>query len=78
MKSKLAAKQINIKENGIPKIDELLKRVIDQGASDLHLIVQSPPILRINGLLVPQKDIPPLNPDDIDAVLSQTVTKAQF
>ena len=77
MKSKLAQKPLKIKDNGIPKIDELLKRVIDKGASDLHLIVQSSPILRINGLLIPQEDIPPLNPDDVDALLSQTVSKDQ-
>ena len=77
MKSKLAQKPVKIKDNGIPKIDELLKRVIDKGASDLHLMVQSPPLLRINGLLIPQEDIPPLNPDDVDALLSQTVTKDQ-
>ncbi len=77
MKSKLAQKPVRIKDNGIPKIDELLKRVIDKGASDLHLMVQSSPILRINGLLIPQEDIPPLNPDDVDALLSQTVSKDQ-
>ena len=77
MKSKLAQKPVRIKDNGIPKIDELLKRVIDKGASDLHLMVQSPPLLRINGLLIPQEDILPLNPDDVDALLSQTVTKDQ-
>jgi len=77
MKSKLAQKPIKTKDNGIPKIDELLKRVIDKGASDLHLMVQSPPVLRIDGLLIPQEDIPPLNPDDVDALLSQTVTKDQ-
>jgi twitching motility protein PilT len=77
VKSKLAQKQVKIKDNGMPKIDELLMRLINKGASDLHLMVQSPPVLRINGLLVPQEDIPPLNPDDIDALLSQTITKDQ-
>ncbi len=77
MKSKLAQKPVKTKDNGILKIDELLKRVVDKGASDLHLIVQSSPILRINGLLIPQEDIPPLNPDDVDTLLSQTVSKDQ-
>ena len=77
MKTKLAQKQIYVKDNGIPKIDGLLKRLINKGASDLHLVVQSPPVLRINGLLVPQEDMPTLNPDDIDGLLSQTITKDQ-
>ena len=77
MKSKLAQKPIQIKDNGIPKIDELLKRVIEKGASDLHLVVHSPPVLRIDGLLIPQEDIPPLNPDDVDAFLDQTISKDQ-
>ncbi len=77
MKTKLAQKQTTIKKNGVPIIDELLKRLVKKGASDLHLIVQSRPILRINGLLLPQEDIPILNPDDIEALLSQAITKDQ-
>jgi twitching motility protein PilT len=77
MKSKLAQKQTKIKNNGVLIIDELLKRLINKGASDLHLMVQSRPVLRSNGLLVPQEDMPILNPDDIDALLSQAITKDQ-
>ena len=77
MKTKLAQKQTKIKKNGVPIIDELLKRLVNKGASDLHLMVQSRPILRINGLLLPQEDTPILNPDDIEALLSQAITKDQ-
>jgi twitching motility protein PilT len=77
MKSKLAQKPVKIEDNGIPKIDELLKLLIDKGASDLHLMVQSSPVLRVNGLLIPQEDIPPLSPDDVNELLAQTVTKDQ-
>jgi twitching motility protein PilT len=36
----------------MPDIKELLKAAIDRGASDLHLKVGSPPVLRIHGRLV--------------------------
>jgi len=32
------------------QVDELLKLMVDKGASDLHLMVSSPPVLRINGI----------------------------
>ena len=34
------------------EIDEFLKRVVDKGASDLHLKEPSPPVLRIDGALI--------------------------
>jgi Tfp pilus assembly pilus retraction ATPase PilT len=42
------------------EIDELLQQTVDKGASDLHLMVSSPPVFRIDGALTPQEDIPPL------------------
>jgi len=49
-----------------PKIDldELLKRVYNMGASDVHLRVKLPPILRIGGKLA-KTDLPPLEHSDI-------------
>ena len=41
------------------EMDELLKLMVNKGASDLHLTVPSPPVLRIDGALIPQKDLPP-------------------
>jgi twitching motility protein PilT len=38
---------------------------VNKGASDLHLRVPSPPALRIDGEVVPQRDLPNLGPDDI-------------
>jgi twitching motility protein PilT len=40
---------------------ELLKVVVENGASDLHLASGAPPMLRIDGKLVPVKH-PPLTP----------------
>ena len=38
------------KENGYHELFELM---VDKGASDLHLWVPSPPVLRIDGVLTP-------------------------
>jgi twitching motility protein PilT len=42
-------------------LHQLLKAVIDQGASDLHITTGAPPMLRLDGRLVPLKT-PPLGP----------------
>ena len=43
---------------GEPKIDKLFKILVRQGASDLHLKVDQPPILRIGGMLRSLKSDP--------------------
>lgn len=47
---------------------ELLDAVGAAQASDLHLSVGRPPTLRIDGLLVPVKDLPALSTDDVSQV----------
>jgi twitching motility protein PilT len=59
------------------QIDELLKRMVDGGASDLHLKVPSPPVFRIDGLLIPQEDLPPLASEDIEGLFGQISTQQQ-
>lgn len=59
------------------EIDELLKLVVDKGASDLHLKVPNPPVLRIAGVLKPQEDLSPLAPKDIEWVFEQITTQEQ-
>jgi len=46
-------------------IDELLHEVVAKKASDLHLRVPSPPMLRINGELVPLTKYPGCGADDV-------------
>ncbi len=53
----------NIKEGELT-IDDLLKMVVDQSGSDLHLTVGSPPMLRLQGKLWPT-DLPPLTDREI-------------
>ena len=52
-------------------IDELLKLMVDKKASDLHLKVPISPTLRIDGVLVPQEDLPPLTARDIELAFEQ-------
>jgi twitching motility protein PilT len=59
------------------EIDELLKSMVNKGASDLHLTVTSPPVLRIDGELIPQEDLPPMTAKDIELVLEQIATQDQ-
>ena len=56
---------------------DLLKRVVELGATDLHLKVPSPPVLRINGLLVPQEDWPTSTPEYIEHVFEEVATSEQ-
>jgi twitching motility protein PilT len=58
-------------------IDQLFKRMIEKGASDLHLLVPSPPVLRINGELEPQTDLPPMTPDLIKQIFESIASPQQ-
>ena len=49
-------------------MDDLLTLVVEEGASDLHIEVDSPPVLRINGHLNPL-DTEPLRPEDTDRLM---------
>lgn len=46
-------------------LKELLDRVVSSGASDLHLSVGRPPIVRIDGVLHALSEVPPLSAADI-------------
>ena len=56
-------------------MDELLALCIDEGASDLHLSVGLPPVLRINGRMNPL-DTEPLSADDTDRLM-RSITDEQ-
>ena len=59
------------------KIETLFERALEAGASDLHLRVSLPPILRIDGYLIPQADYPPLTNNDITQMLDQIISQEQ-
>ena len=58
-------------------INGLLKLMAEKGASDLHLRVPSPPVLRINGQLIPLQDLPPMAAKDIEMVFEYITTPEQ-
>lgn len=58
-------------------ITQLLKLMVDEGASDLHLKVPNPPVLRVNGVLVPQEAQGPLSAADVRAILEQVTSPEQ-
>jgi twitching motility protein PilT len=56
---------------------DLLKLVVEKGASDLHVGVPSPPILRINGELKVQTSLPPVTDADTEKMLNLIATREQ-
>jgi twitching motility protein PilT len=57
-------------------LDRLLKFMTDKGASDLHLKPTRPPLLRINGRLLPI-EAPPLKPEDLTEMLMGILSPRQ-
>jgi len=62
------------KRNGFRQILEL---VIEKGATDLHVKVPSPPVLRIDGQLVPQEECPSFTAKDIEGIFEEITTEEQ-
>lgn len=55
----------------------LMSDAVQRGASDLHLVVGSPPTLRIDGR-IRRLEGPDLSPDDLKALLSPLLSPAQL
>jgi len=60
----------------VANLHQLLKAMVEKGASDLHITTGSPPQLRIDGRLVPLKT-PPLSPVDTKQLCYSILTDAQ-
>lgn len=56
-------------------IMSLLRLGREQEASDIHMVVASPPVLRIHGALVKLNDQPPITADDMQSAFEQIATK---
>ncbi len=63
------------KANGLQKLFEIM---VEKGASDLHLRVPSPPVLRIDGVLTILEDLPPVKGKDVEMLLEHVVTPEQM
>ncbi len=56
---------------------DLLRLVVGRGASDLHLKVPGPPVLRIHGALVPLEGAPSMTPDITESFFRAITTPEQ-
>jgi twitching motility protein PilT len=61
----------------VPSLSDLLKRMVDTGASDLHITINSPPRIRLHGQLKPLDGVPPLGPVDTKQLAYSVLTDAQ-
>lgn len=59
-------------------IDVLLKRTVDRGASDLHLRVPSRPILRVDGTMFIQEDLPAVTADYLNEIFNRITTPVRL
>ena len=57
-------------------LPQLLRAMVDKGASDLHITAGSPPCLRIDGAVMPLK-LPPLSPTDTKALCYSVLGEEQ-
>jgi twitching motility protein PilT len=58
-------------------MEELLTLLVRQGGSDLHISVNSPPRIRVDGMLLPV-DCPPLSPEDTRRLATSVLTSDQI
>ena len=58
------------------KVIPLLQKAIEFYATDIHLVVNKPPIFRIHGELV-SSDMPPLKKEDLQQTIFNMMTDAQ-
>src|SRR5262249_38750127 len=57
-------------------LQQLLRAMVEKGASDMHITAGSPPVLRIDGDIVPLK-LPPLSKADTKSLCYEMLTEDQ-
>ena len=63
------------------RLRSMIETMVAQGASDLHLGADAPPIIRVSGNLIPLVSEPPLTKEDTQGLLSALLSpenKARF
>jgi len=68
---------VNEEEVNLIELTELLLKLLENNASDLHITTGLPPVMRINGNLVPLKDYPKLTPNDTKEMIYSILTQNQ-
>lgn len=61
----------------VPHVDDLLRMMIDQGGSDLHITVGSPPGIRLRGEITPVEGVKSLTPKDAQQMLLGLLSEEQ-
>jgi twitching motility protein PilT len=61
----------------LTSIDDLLERMVELGASDLHITVASPPAYRIRGHIVRAEGFEPFTPEDTRAIVYRILSSEQ-
>jgi twitching motility protein PilT len=64
-------------KSGLVPMEDLLRLVVDEGASDLHIAAGSPPVLRLNGRLV-KLELPALTGDDTETLARAITSEANL
>jgi len=59
------------------KMNDLLMDAMSKRASDLHIMAGSAPVLRIDGELYPQTELPSLTPDEIEQLFASVTNDEQ-
>ena len=55
---------------------QLLKTLVDQGGTDLHITTNSPPQIRVDGKMIPLQ-APPMTPPETTRLADSVLTAAQ-
>jgi len=55
----------------------VVRMAAERGASDIHIVAFSPPLLRVKGTMQPVAEMQPLTPDDIDQAFKQITSEEQ-
>jgi twitching motility protein PilT len=71
------APRIAAKGEGLIPMEDLLRLVVDEGASDLHLSVGAPPAVRVNGRLL-KLEVRPLTPADTETLARAITSEANL
>ena len=73
--------KLNITTPGEPKINRHLRKMIEVGASDLHMSSAAPPLVRLHGEMDPLFDDVPLSQDELRPLLMEIIpedNRAEF
>ncbi|GAB6072005.1 type IV pilus twitching motility protein PilT [Venenivibrio stagnispumantis] len=66
-----------MEEFKMPAIDEIAREALNKKASDIHLTAGLPPVIRVDGKLVPLTQYPPFTPRDVQQFIYSFMNEKQ-